>query len=256
MLWMSFGLMKFSGSRPADSPAPAPVPSEPLYVVDGRRPADADRQPAARLVVVEHLHARDLVLDQELRGGDRAGIEIYGADLAHGAGDVARALRAVAGHDHLRQTDRLGGQGEVGDDRGVAENRDALRRRRVPDPPGPHRVAARAYAGDDVAAVVAGQRRAPCHAHLGSRDRLLGRVVHDLPADRRGGLLRAERYRAQHCQERTCHEPCSSHTRLLKLLGSETPRPIAIPGQGPRFVRLGGPQSAWIAVDARGSTPS
>ncbi len=191
--------------------------------VDRRLPADADREAAPGLVVVDDLHARDLVRDELLRAGDSAGIEIRRVDLRLGAGDVAGQLLPVAGDHDFRQADSLGGQSEIDDDRVIPRDRDGLRRRGVPDQPRPHGVRACRYPGDEVAPVQRRPRVAAPDRDYDARERLLRCAVGDASADRAGGLLCAQRRYPYHCQERGDDVASSSHTRPLERWGLQAP---------------------------------
>ncbi len=160
--------------------------------VDGGRAANPDRQVAARLVVVHELHAGNFVLDELLRTDEAAVVEFGSRHLLHGSRDVARPLLSVAGHDDFRQAHRLGGQGEVDDDRVAPHDRDGLLGRRVPDHSRPQGVRAGGDARDEVAAVRLGQHAVAADRDRDSGERLVRRVVRDASADRTGRLLRAE----------------------------------------------------------------
>ncbi len=93
---------------------------------DRIRTANPQRHAAARLVVVDQLHACDLALDELLRADDSARVELRRGHLGYGAGDIARPLRPIAGDHDFRQAHRLGGQGEIGDERLILRDRDRL----------------------------------------------------------------------------------------------------------------------------------
>ena len=120
---------------------------------DRRGAADSDREAAAGIVVIDDLHAGHLVLDQHLRADDPARIKLR---VGHGrdrAGDVPRALLAIAGHDHFGQCDRGGGECEVGHDFLSFSHGDVDRCLTIADHLGAHRLGAGRDARDDVAAV-------------------------------------------------------------------------------------------------------
>ena len=77
--------------------------------VDRGGTTDADRQPAARLVVIDNLHAGDFALNEFLRVDDAPRIELRVRNLRYRSGDVADALLAIPGNHDCSQVHGLTG---------------------------------------------------------------------------------------------------------------------------------------------------